>query len=186
MKVCESLSEIGVAGTRYFAKQNNGHLLANDSGCLEPTLLFGGQPIDTRTQESVNAGRDLESINRSRQSIGAQFAGNHLRFHETADALLEKERVALRPLHEQLLQLIEHGVATKERLKQVLGTRPYKRIQAYLGVVLLGAPPVPVLRPVIHEQKHRLHVRTFDEVVEQCHGLAVSPMQVLDDEEQWL
>ena len=77
-------------------------------------------------------------------------------------------------------------VVTEERLEQLLGHPGRQRIDPELGVVGLAAPGVAVLRPVVDEEQEARGGQALDEAVEQGLGLAVDPVQVLEDHHQRL
>src|SRR5262249_58531304 len=72
---------------------------------------------------------------------------------EGARALLQEERVALRPLDEERLERSQLRSAAQERLQKFLRARGWQRIQPDLRVVHLVGPRVAVLRAIVDEEE---------------------------------
>ena len=61
-----------------------------------------------------------------------------------------------------------------------------ERVQSHLRVVGLAAPPVLVLRAIVDQQQEPGGGQALDEAVEACLRLGIDPVQVFEDDEQWL
>src|SRR6202171_5552286 len=61
-----------------------------------------------------------------------------------------------------------------------------KRVEPDLGVMTLAAPTVTVLRPVVDQQQYSSIRNRIGEQVEQRLGPGVDPVQILEDDDQWL
>jgi len=129
---------------------------------------------------------DLQALRRSRQSISARFPGQRLRFNQRPHALLEEERIALRARDQELLQRRQARITTKQRFEKFLGARRRQGVEAQLPVVGLAAPEVLVLRPVVDEYQHRCRRQALDELLQHVLRLAVDPVQILEDHDEWL
>ena len=77
-------------------------------------------------------------------------------------------------------------VGAEEGLEQLVGALGWQRIQPELAVVGLAVPPVPILGSVVDEKEKARRGQALDEAVEQGLGLAVGPVEILDDDHQRL
>ena len=120
------------------------------------------------------------------EPVGAALADQRLRLHQGPHALLEEERIALRPLDQEPLERAERRVGAEQRLEQLVGALGRQRIEPELAVVGLAAPGVLVLGAVVDEEQEARRGQALDEAVEQRLGLGVDPVQVLEDQQQRL
>ena len=120
------------------------------------------------------------------EAIGAALPGQHPRLDERADALLQEERVPLGALDQEALERPEGRVRAREPVQQGLGALGRQGVEPELGVVGLAAPAMRVLGAVVHEQEHPGRRQALDQTVEERLGLAVDPVEVLEDDEQRL
>ena len=120
------------------------------------------------------------------EPVGAALADQGPRLHQRPHALLEEEGIGLRPLDQEPLERGEGRVVAEERLEQLVGALGRQRIDPELAVVGLAAPGVPVLRPVVDEEQEARRGQALDEAVEQGLGLAVDPVEILEDHHQRL
>ena len=123
---------------------------------------------------------------RPRQPVGAALAGERPGLDERPHALLQEERVALRPRDQHALERLEAGVGPEQRAEELLGALRRQGVQPELRVVGPAAPGVLVLRPVVHEQQQPGGRQALDEPIEQRLGLGVDPVEVLEDDQQRL
>jgi hypothetical protein len=77
-------------------------------------------------------------------------------------------------------------IIAEQDVEQLLGGLDGQGIQPHLTVDRLAPPGVLVLRPVVHQQEQPRGSEGVDEGVEQRLGLAVDPVEVLEDHEQRL
>jgi hypothetical protein len=63
---------------------------------LEQTLVLARETVDARRHHRVDAGRNLDGVHGPGETIRTGLAGEGIRLHEGAHALLEEERIALR------------------------------------------------------------------------------------------
>src|SRR5262249_39249422 len=89
-------------------------------------------------------------------------------------------------LHEQLLERSHGAIRAEEGLEQFLSTLDWQHVQPHLAVVRLAAPSMLVLGPVVHEQKQTRRAQTLDQTVQQRLSLAVDPVQILENHQEWL
>ena len=102
------------------------------------------------------------------------------------DALLQEERIALRPLDELLLERVERRVAAQQRIQQRLGEPGGQRLQRDLGVVALVGPVVLELRPRADHAEDPRGGQALDHPVQQGLRLRIDPVQVLQHEAEGL
>ena len=118
LEIVQASSKRLLRDTRDARQQRIRHVLADHRGGFEELLVLHRQAIDTGRQDRLHALRNLQALNRLRQSIGAALAHERARLDQRADDLLEKERVPA--LQEQLLERFEAGVVADQR-RQELG-----------------------------------------------------------------
>src|SRR6185503_10391494 len=87
------------------------------------------------------------------EPVRAGLARERPRLDEGPHALLEEERVALRPRDEERREGRGRRVAAEEGLEQRLRAFRKQRIDAELPVVRLAAPSVAVLGPVVDREE---------------------------------
>ena len=121
-----------------------------------------------------------------RQPVGPPFPDQRLGFREGPHALLEEQRVALRPLDESALERVQARVGPEQARQQIVRALRRQRVDAELPVVGLAAPPVLVFGAVVGEQQQPGRRQALDEAVEQGLGLGVDPVQVLDEQHERL
>ena len=162
-------------------QQQERHVLADDGRRLQESPVLGVEPIDARAQHRLDRGRDVEGGHRVRESIPAALALQRVRVHQRPHRLLEEERTP--PPGEQLLERGEAGILAQERIEEL--ARPFRRkdVEPQLGIARAAIRLVLVFRPITHEDVQARGSHGFDETVEQRLGLAVDPVEILDDEE---
>ena len=121
-----------------------------------------------------------------REPVGAALAGQRSRLHQGPHALLEEEGIRFRPLDQELLERAERRVSAEQRVEQLVGAFGRQGIDPELAVVGLAAPGVPVLGAIVDEEQEARRGQALDEAVEQGLGLAVDPVQILEDHHQRL
>ncbi|MDP2625869.1 MAG: hypothetical protein Q8Q58_03040 [Candidatus Rokubacteria bacterium] len=83
------------------------YILADDGRGLEQVLLVLREAVDAGGQYRLDGGRRLERGNGPGGAVPAALAGERSRLDQMPHRLLEKERVALRPLDQEGLQRAE-------------------------------------------------------------------------------
>src|SRR5882724_9072630 len=167
-------------------KQRERHVMADDGGRLEQTLLLDGQPVDARGQNRVDAGRDLDGLDGLDEAIRAGLADERLRLHKGSDALLEEERVPFRPFDQYVFELVERGIGAEQNMEKLLRTSRRQRLHASLGVVRLVAPPMLVLRAVVDEEQKTSTRQPLHEAIQHGLALGVDPVEILDHDHERL
>ncbi len=135
-------------------EQREGYVLADDGCSLDEALIVGREPVDACGQDRLDRHRDPEWRQGSGELVGSSLPGQHLRFDERSHALFEKEGIAVGALDQHPRERSNGGVGSEQRLKQVLRPLRRQRIDPDVSVVAPGAPVMPILRPVIHQQQH--------------------------------
>ena len=149
-------------------------------------LASGAQAVDARGQDALHGGGDCQIFDRPGEPVGAALAGQGSRLHQRPHTLLEEEGIGFRPLDQKLLERAERRVRAEERIEQRVGALGRQGIDPELAVVGLAAPGVPVLGAVIDEEHEARRAQAVDEAIEQGLGLAVDPVQILEDHHQRL
>jgi hypothetical protein len=162
------------------------HVLSDDRRRLEQALLSRRQAVDPRGENGLNRLGQLDDLNGLHEAIGTALAREHARLGQRAYALLEKERIALRPLDQERPQRRKLRVVTQEGFHERVGRGRPQRIESDLAVVGLAAPAVPVLEPVVDQKQDAIRRQALDEALEQRLRVGVDPVEVLEDEEQGL
>jgi hypothetical protein len=167
-------------------QQRQGHVLADDRGRLEQSLAFGRQTVDPGGQDRLHRGGDRQLLDGPGEPVGPALAGQGRRLHQGPHTLFEEEGIRFRPLYQQLLERAEGRVRAEERIEQLVSALGWQRIDPDLAVVGLAAPGVLVLGAVVDEEHEARGGQALDEAVEQALGLAIDPVQVLEDHRQRL
>ncbi|MCY1409565.1 hypothetical protein D9M71_249180 [compost metagenome] len=99
---------------------------------------------------------------------------------------LHEERIALRLLQDELFEGDEGGGIPKQGREQSLGFGRAQRLQPQLAAMTRARPHRLILGPVVHKQQERGARQSFDEVREECFSLTVQPLQILEQQFDWL
>ena len=113
-------------------------------------------------------------------AIRSRRPGQRARLGQRPHALLDEERVALRPVQELSSERARFGAGSQQVREQGLGGVGRQAIHAQLRVERLTPPAVTILGSIgDHEQdvsgRHRVH-----ELIERHLGIGVDPVQVLE------
>jgi len=156
------------------------------NGGLKQSLLRRRQAIDASGEHGVNSGGDCDGAERVGQMVGTPSPIECMSLGKGADALLHKQRIAARLLHQQPLQGIEPGIGPEQRLQEFI--RPFgdQRIDAELSVAALAGPVMAVLGAVVDEQDDSRRRQALDKAVEKGLSLGVDPVQVLGNDQERL
>src|SRR5262249_42710115 len=100
--------------------------------------------------------------------------------------LFHEERRALRALDNLTLNRAQILVVAKQHREHFSGTVSAERVESELGVMGTAAPIVAILGPVVHQQQNTSTRYGIDQQIEHGLGLAVDPVQVLEDNYQRL
>ena len=118
--------------------------------------------------------------------VGTRRSDKRFRLYQRSDALLEKERVACGPFGQEPFQRQKRRVVTQQGVEQVLSAVGFERTNSYLGVVGLRMPVVLIIGPIAHKQQNAGQGQALNEVVENCLGLGIDPVQILEHDQQRL
>ena len=173
---------LGLVGDR--REERVGHVFADHRRGLQELLLLRRQSVDARGQDRLHRGWHLERLDRPRQSVCSPLSRQRSRLHQGPHPLLQEERIA--PLHQHLRQGRQPRVRAEERRQQFRCALGRQGVEPQLRVGGLAAPAVLVLRPVVDQKQEACGPQALHEAVEQGLGLAVDPVQVLEDHEQRL
>jgi hypothetical protein len=102
------------------------------------------------------------------------------------DALLQEERVPLRPLDQLRLERVECGVTAEQGVQQRLGEARGQRLQRHLRVVAPAGPVVLGLGPRADQAQDPRGGQALDQPVQQGLRLRIDPVQVLQHEAERL
>ena len=160
------------------------HILPDDGRRLQEPALLCRKPVDAGREDLLDGSGHLDAADRHREPVGAALAGQRLRFHQGPDALLQEERVPLRPLDQPRGEGGERGVGSEQIVEELRGALRRQGIDAQLGVEALASPTMLVLRPVREQEQHMSGRQAVDEAVQQRLRLGIDPVRVLEDEEQ--
>ena len=120
------------------------------------------------------------------QVIASALAGEIPGLREGAYALLEKERIALRPLDEQALEGMQAGVVSEEGAQHGLRAGSREGIDPQLRVVRPVSPGVLVLGPIASQKEHPGRGQTLHETVEKSLALGIHPVKIVEHEKERL
>ena len=126
------------------------------------------------------------ALRRPHQPIRAPFPDQHLGLHEGLDTLLQEEGVSLSPLDQHPLERLEGAVLPQQGVEQFFSALGRQRVDPELEVVGFAAPVVLVFGPVVDEEQDAGRRQALDEAVEQCLGLGIDPVDILEDHEERL
>src|SRR5215469_6887676 len=162
------------------------NVLTDDRRCLQQPLVVRRQAVDACREYRLRRRWEPQRADGAGHRVPPAHSGERLRLDHGLDALLQEERVALRPLDKQTLQLAEASVVTQKRIQQLGRASLREGVEPELLVAGSAAPGVGVLGPVGDEQEHGSGRQAFDEQIEQRLGLRVNPVHIFEYQEQRL
>ena len=165
-------------------QQYEGHVLADNGGRLEQLLVVRREPVDPGRQDHLDSRRDLDRLDRPRQTIRAALPGQRPRLHQRADALLDEEGIPASD--QQSLEGLQRRVIAQESCQELARALGRERVEPQLTVVGLVPPAMLVLGPVVDQQEKPGRGQTLHQAVEQGLRLGIDPVQVLEDHEHRL
>src|SRR5262249_15052386 len=96
-------------------QQRERHVLA-DYGCrLKQPFVFGRETIDARGEDRLGRGGGVKTLDRPGEPVSPAVPRKRPGLHERPDALLEEEGIALRPLDEHPLEIVEPLARPEQR-----------------------------------------------------------------------
>src|SRR5262245_15096164 len=139
----EGLTKVIIAQTGDRLQDRVWNIAANRGGGLQKRLVARQQAVDTRGQQSMNGRRDGQALERSLEPVVAPAADQEACLDQGADALLEKQRVAVR--RQKLLERREACIVAEKVVQKFLGRFQRQRLEAHLRVEAPAAPRVLIL-----------------------------------------
>src|SRR5215813_4810440 len=167
-------------------QEREGHILANDRGGLEQTLVLGRQAIDAGGEDGLRRRRDLPRLRGLGDPVRPTLPDEDLGLDKRPDTFFQEKRIPLGATNQGPPERLEGRILAEQGRQQLLGTLGRQGIDAELEVVGLAAPPVLVLGSVVGEEQDTGGGQTLHETVEQRLGLGVDPVEVLDDQQHGL
>ncbi|MNP04930.1 hypothetical protein D3C76_968690 [compost metagenome] len=162
--------------------QTERKLLADDGERLQQFLLRNGKPVDTGGEHTLHGGGNMQRSRSLLDPVMARFAEQRFLLEQRLDHFLHEERVALRLLQDELFEGNEGGIVPKQGREQTLSFGRAQRFEPQLAAMTRARPHRLILRPVVHEEQDRGARHAVDEAREECFGLAVQPLQVLEQQ----
>jgi len=186
LKMTQSPTKVVLGRIGDYLQQREGHILPNDRGGLEKTLVLGRQAIDAGGEDGLRRRRDLPRLRGLGYPVRPTRPDEHLRLDERPHTFFQEERVPLGATNQGPPERLEGRILAEQGRQQLLGTLGRQGIDAQLEVVGLAPPPMLVLGSVVGEEQDTGGGQTVHETVEQRLGLGVDPVEVLDDQQQGL
>ena len=176
----QSAPEVALVAADDGLEQRQREVAADHRRRLEHPLLLGVQAVDASGQDRLHRRRHADARQRLRQMKGPALTDHDPRLDEGAGALLEEERVALRPLDEERLEREQVRRVAQEGVEQLLGARGREGIEPNLRVVRLVRPAMGVFGAIVDEQEDPRAPQTVHEPIEECLRLGVDPVEILE------
>src|SRR2546428_2057657 len=121
LQVRESSPKIVLRQVGDRGQEREPYVLADDGSALEQALFRGRQAIDASGDDNVDRGRNLDDRLVPCQPMRPLAADQGSGFDECSYALLQEERIALRPLDQGPLEGLKRGVVAKTSVQEFLG-----------------------------------------------------------------
>src|SRR5262249_38618017 len=116
------------AGFGNSLQQDEGNVLADDRGRLEKSLILGGKPVDSSSEDGLNRAWHLDLCRCLTQAVATALADDHVSLRQGPDDLFDEERIAFRTLDQDASELVQTGVAAEHGLQEFGGALPSERI----------------------------------------------------------
>ncbi len=130
----------------------------------------------------MHGGRDMQRRRGLLDPVMPGLAEQCFLLGQGLNHLLHEKGVALGLLEDEQFEGHESGIIAQQGSEQSLGFDLAQGIQPQLGVVASVAPARLILGPVVHEEENPPACHAVDEKREESLGLAVEPLQVLEQE----
>src|SRR5262249_57054692 len=155
-----------------------------DGTRLEHAFVLGRETIDSRGEECLHAGRDLqcpvERAARRPLAIGTALSDKKLCLDECPNAFLKEERVPIGAVNQELLERTKSAIASNENVEELVSALRWQGIDPELMVRRLAAPRVLVLWPIVDEQQQTGRRQALDKAIEEGLRLGIDPVEVLE------
>jgi hypothetical protein len=139
----------------------------DDGRALQKSLLLARQAIDARSQHGLHSGWHLYVFWILLQAIGATPPAEHAGLEQSADTLLDEERIAFSPGNQQLLQPKQLRVRAQQRSEHRVDALVRERLEPQLLVVALAGPSMLVFGTIADDEQDTCAGESFDQAVEQ-------------------
>src|SRR5262245_29403440 len=153
LKPSDALPDFLLRLIRDGLKEHERNIFPNNGCRLKKTLLLGRQSINPSCQHCLYCRWHLCPLYRSRETIIAPIAHQNFGLHQCPDTLLQKERIPLGTLNQELFKCQQACIVPEQCFEQFTSAFWRQRINAKLAIVGFASPTVPVLRPVIDQQE---------------------------------
>src|SRR5262247_4004201 len=122
LEVTQSPTQVVLGRVGNGLQQREGHILPNDRGGLEQTLLLGRQAIDAGSEDGLRRRRDLPRLRGLGYLVRPTLPDEHLGLDKRADALLQEERIPFGATNQGPPERFEGRILTEQGRQQLLGT----------------------------------------------------------------
>ncbi|MNO80546.1 hypothetical protein D3C76_717570 [compost metagenome] len=162
--------------------QTERKLFADNGEGLQQFLLRNGEAVDTGGENTLHSGGNMQRSRSLLDPVTAGFAEQRFLLDQRLHHFLHEERVALRLIQDELFEGGEGGIVPKQGCEQCLCFGRAQRFEPQLAAMIRARPHRLILGPVVHEEQDRGARQVVDQVHEECFGLAVQPLQILEQQ----
>src|SRR5215471_12448563 len=152
LKLRQHLLQLLIWCSHYLPQQRDWKLPPNNRDGLQQLLLRRRQPVDPRSEHSLNRRRHLYLAQRLCEPDAA-VAREHALFEQSLDYLLNEEWIALASFDDQAAHLGQGAVIAQQHRQHLLGPFLAQWIQPQLRVVSLPAPVMAKFGPITDKQE---------------------------------
>src|SRR5262245_26257346 len=178
LEICEISAEI-TSPVIEGLKQDDRHVLSDNSGRLQQALCLGRESIDPPGEQRLHRCWHSDRRDVRRQAVRASFTGEDSGLHQGPHGLFEEERVALGLIDQQTLERRNLGNVTHQSPQELLGALRGQRVDSELTIVSLTSPGVSVFGSVVDEKQDGRPRQAVHKAVQQRLRLWVDPVKVL-------
>ena len=158
---------------------------SDHGGRLEQPLLLERKAVDPRCQHCLDGRGHLNAADGPGEAVCPRRAHKRLRLDEAAHGLLQEEGIAVRPVHQELLEGSEGGIDSQECPQQLLRELGGQWVDPQLGEVRFRAPGMTILGAIVDEQEDAFRRERVDQAAEERLSLEIDPVKVLDNHAHW-
>jgi hypothetical protein len=108
----------------------------------------------------------VQAVERLRETIDPAFPNQHLRLHQGADALLQKEGITASAGAQEPRERRQTGIVPEQGVQERLGTHGWQRVEAQLRVIRFAAPAVLVVGAVIDQEQEPRRWQALNQRIE--------------------
>src|SRR5262249_46774201 len=141
---------------------------------------------DARSQHGLHSGWHLYVFWIPLQAIGATPPAEYSSLDESADTLLDEERIAFSPGNQKLLEPKQLPVRAQQRSKHRMDAFIRQRLEPQLLIVALASPSLLIFRTIAASEQDTCGWTSFDKAMEQrlCDGIV--RLEVIEGHKQRL